>query len=181
MISSTQIDLQAERDAVEAVIRGFGFECWRSETFLAPGLSSEEACQRMARECDIYIGVHGGRYGEVQENLGMSATEMEYRSARESYPRKVLTYLKEVDPESMEERQVEFLNEVQDFSSGYFRHKRFADLDSLVEQVKADILAWITEEVRRARVKAREVVVLRNNISTLRENMITMGFEEDLL
>ena len=93
-LSSTQTDLQPERDGAEAVIARLGHECLRAETHDAPGSSPEEVCRRLARDCDIYVGVFGGRYGDRVSALGCSATEMEYREARTSNPKKVFVYVK---------------------------------------------------------------------------------------
>jgi tetratricopeptide (TPR) repeat protein len=109
LISSTQNELKAERDAVEAVVADLGCECVRAETHAAPGLSPEEACREMARTCDAYVGIFGGRYGFTVPNLGCSATEMEYREARLTDPRKVLVYVK--DATEIEEEQRRFLVE----------------------------------------------------------------------
>jgi hypothetical protein len=49
----------------------------------------------MARDCDIYIGVYGPRYGYIDPETGMSATELEYRHARQGNPNKVFIYLKD--------------------------------------------------------------------------------------
>ena len=75
-ISSTMKDLQPERDAVEKAISTFRFETVRAETIGAQPLSSREACLEMARECDIYIGIYGGRYGWIPPGDEFSVTEM---------------------------------------------------------------------------------------------------------
>src|SRR5438094_351624 len=122
-VSSMQTDLQAERDGVQAVIEGLGHGCLRAETYDSPGVSPEEACRQMARDCDIYVGIFGERYGFKPKHLAISVTELEYREARENNPGKICVYVKDVN--LTEPDQEMFLRDIQDFSAGYFRHTKF--------------------------------------------------------
>src|SRR5215813_889833 len=76
-ISSTSLDLQAERKAVEAVVQQT-----RSAKYVGMeyfGSRSETTRQASLDEVDrshVYIGIFGGRYGS-------GITEAEYRRARE--------------------------------------------------------------------------------------------------
>jgi|ERR1700732_3970916 len=177
-ISSTQVDLQAERDRVEAVVAELGYECLRAETLAAPGVSSEEACREMARKCDIYVGIFGARYGFWVPKLACSATEMEYREARLSAPGKVFVYVKNAI--GIEDEQSRFLGEVQDFSDGYFRHERFQSATQLGEQFKQDLVAWTSRRVREALAKEVEVKALRAKVAHLASVMEIYGIPEDL-
>ena len=90
-ISSTQKDLQEERNSVRAAVEQLGHTCLRAETYSAPGASPKTACTLMARECDVYVGVFGSRYGFVVPELGISATEMEFKHDRITQPRCLCT------------------------------------------------------------------------------------------
>lgn len=177
-ISSTQSDLQAERDSVEAVVTELGYECLRAETHAAPGVSPEQACRDMARSCDVYIGIFGDRYGFVVPRLGCSATEMEYREARLSGPGKVFVYVK--NAADIDEQQARFLTEVQDFSNGYFRHEHFDGPHRLREQLKQDLVAWTFRRIRDAVGKEIEVRALRDKVAHLSRVMELYGIPEDL-
>ena len=177
-ISSTQKDLQPERDSAEAVIAELGHECLRAETHDAPGVSPEAACRDLAGNCDIYIGIFGSRYGYKVPSLGYSATEMEYREARASNPRKVLVYVKHSD--DVEDEQKRFLKEVQDFSDGYFRHERFESATQLAEQIKRDLITWTSCKVREALAMEVEVRALRDKVAHQSRVMELYGIPEGL-
>lgn len=176
-ISSTQKDLQTERNSVEALIEQMGYECLRSEKFNAPGVSPENACIQMARECDIYIGIFGGRYGYKPQHLDISVTELEYREARLHNPEKVFVYIKDTNDIELEQRRL--LKEIQDFSEGYFRHEKFTDYHHLAEQVKRDIINWTTRQIRKALIKDLEVQALRYKVAHLSQIMEMYGIPED--
>lgn len=147
-LSSTQRDLQPERDGAEALVKELGHHCLRAETFVAPGCTPEEACRRMADSCDIYVGIFGPMYGFQVPKLGISATEMEYRVACQGDRRKVFIYVK--DAALVDDEQRRFLDDVQDFGTGYFRHQKFGTSSELVEQIRSDLHAWIIDRVRLA-------------------------------
>lgn len=177
-ISSTQTDLQSERDAVQTVIENLGHKCIRAETHNSPGVSPEEVCRNMAIECDIYVGVYGPRYGYIPPHLGISVTEFEYLQARENNPSKVFIYVKDVS--DIEAEQVRFLTKVQDFEQGYFRHGRFCSKDELADQVSRDIIAWTTHQVHKTLRKDLEIRALRDKISHMSRVMEMYGIPEDL-
>ncbi len=177
-ISSTQIDLQHERDSVESVVEDLGHECIRAETYDSPGTSPQDVCRNMALQCDIYIGIFGARYGYKVPGVGMSVTEMEYQEARKSNPGKVFIYIK--NTEKVETKQIRFLKNVQDFSDGYFRHDRFNSCDELIEQIRRDIVTWTTRRVRESLVKEIEIRALRDKIAYISRVMELYGIPEDL-
>lgn len=146
-ISSTQIDMQPERDAVEAVVKRLGHECLRAETYIAPAKSPIKVCREMACKCDVYIGIYGRRYGSLDPQLKLSVTEIEYDEARNDDPNKILIYIKQ-EPE-YESRQQNFLARIQDFQHGYFRHNFFSNTDELTQQVESDLIAWVSERVHK--------------------------------
>ncbi len=171
-ISSTVNDLTEERNAVERLVTQLGGLCWRSETYVAPGKSAYEACVEMAKKCDVFIGVYGQRYGYVDSVAGKSVTEMEYDAAFDYKPRKILIYIKDISPR--EKEQLEFLRKVQNFRNGYFRHKFFSSTRELKNQLKVDLLAWITERVQIASQLESENAVLRAALRTKDEFLETV-------
>jgi Domain of unknown function (DUF4062) len=177
-LSSTQKDLQPERDTAEALVMEMGHECLRAETFDSPGISPEEACKVMARSCDIYVGIFGPHYGFVVPHLGVSATEMEYREARASDPGKVFIYIQ--DSKALDADQERFLEEVQSFSSGYFRHGKFANCTELKQQMQRDVITWTTRKVREALKKHIELCALRDKVAHMSRVMELYGVPEEL-
>lgn len=172
-ISSTQTDLQPERNAAEEVVANLGHHCLRAESYASPGTSSHDACKAMALNCDIYIGVYGKRYGFVPLELGMSVTEMEYRVAKGSNPAKVFVYIK--DEEVSDEDQLRFLEEVQDFSSGYFRHGKFRTESELADQIRQDLNVWIVRRVREALHLQQRIRDLEDEVAFLRGMLARRG------
>ncbi|MDO9311622.1 MAG: DUF4062 domain-containing protein [Nitrosomonas sp.] len=177
-VSSTQKDLQSERDRAEAVISELGHECLRAETHDAPGTSPEDACKALAKTCDIYVGIFGSRYGYAVPHLSCSATEMEFREARAVNPAKVFVYLKHAD--DLESEQARFLQEVQDFSAGYFRHQLFHSDADLADQIRRDLITWMSRKVREALAKEIEVRALRDKVAHLSRVMELYGVPEEL-
>ena len=81
----------------------------------------------------------------------------------------------------LEDYQLRFLRDVQDFHKGYFRHTRFEDLETLSDHIRQDILDWLDDQVTtttRAEIKA---VLLKKSLDTFREKMKLLGVEEELL
>lgn len=177
-VSSTQADMQQDRDQVEMVITKLGHECLRAETHTAPAKSPIQACRGMAHDCDIYIGVYGSRYGSIDDEIGTSITEMEYDEARAENPGKILIYIKQQN--EYEPRQHQFLTKVQDFHKGYFRHEFFDTLDRLRQQVEGDLIAWIAERVHGIKSMEKELHLLRIKTVTLQNYYRQVGELQNL-
>ena len=165
-ISSTMTDLQAERQAVEQAIAELRLEAVRAETLGSQPVASRQACLEMARQCDIYLGVYGARYGWVPPEDRVSVTEMEFQEARKQ-GKDILVYVKEV-PER-EEAQVEFLRRVEDFDEGYFRRPYFTTPKQLAEWVKEDIAALVSRRYREGEEagEARDKVTVEQEADTV--------------
>lgn len=136
-ISSTQDDLQPERDRVEGVAKDLDFAVVRAETYPQRSTTPRDTVMQMVGECHIYIGILGRRYGTIPTGEPCSVTEMEFDAAC-ALRKHNLLYLKKV--EDREPRQQEFANRLFNFREGYFRHLAFTSLDELAKQVKADLL-----------------------------------------
>jgi hypothetical protein len=64
------------KDAVEK----FNHKCIEMEAFTADTSSPEDYDARLVKECDVYIGIIGMRYGSLTSE-GISHTEHEYNTA----------------------------------------------------------------------------------------------------
>ena len=177
-ISSTQKDLQPERDAVENLIGELGHLCLRAEKYDSPGTSPHDACRAMARNCDIYLGIFGKGYGYKVPSLDISATEMEFREACEQNQKKIFVYVK--DTNKVDRRQQRFLKDVQSFSDGYFRHAKFKNPSELITQVRRDVITWTTRQIRRLLEKEIEAKALRDKVAHLSRVMELYGVPEEL-
>lgn len=79
-ISSTYIDLKEERQAAVQAILDAGHIPAGMELFKA-GKTQLETIHKWINESDVYMLILGGRYGSVEEESGLSYTELEYRYA----------------------------------------------------------------------------------------------------
>jgi len=79
-VSSTYNDLIDERQAAVEAILDAGHIPAGMELFKA-GKSQMKTIQKWIDESDVYLLILGGRYGSIEEESGLSYTELEYRYA----------------------------------------------------------------------------------------------------
>ena len=143
-ISSTWLDLQPERKAVEAVLQRMretkyaGMEYFGSRDENTRGTSLAEVDRSR-----VYVGIFGGRYGS-------GITEAEYRQARE---RKLpcFIYLKEEGCITADEREADAdkthrLMALKDELRRNHTITKFANPDDLAAKVTADLHRWLFDE-----------------------------------
>jgi hypothetical protein len=145
MISSTIKDLEQERDAADRAIRRLRLTRFRAETYGSRPHSPLRTCASMAKGCNIFILIIGERYGSIIESGGISVVEFEYNVARAQNPEKILVYVKDGPRESRLEK---FLEDVQDFTRGYFT-SLFATPEELYEQIQRDVMRWLTSHAKQ--------------------------------
>ncbi len=156
-ISGTQDDLQPERRSVADAIGALGHEPVMAETYGTQPIPSISTIREMIDCADIYIGVYGARYGWTMDN-GVSVTEFEFDEFRRKHSDRILTYIKEIQPES---EQAAFLARVQDFKEGYFRRPKFTTPEQLANWVKQDLAQFIARVVRDKMRGAPEPALIR--------------------
>lgn len=83
-ISSTYTDLIEERQAAVSAVLKSGNIPAGMELFTAGDQSQLEVIKRWIDESDVYMLILGGRYGSVEEESGVSYTELEYNYALET-------------------------------------------------------------------------------------------------
>lgn len=79
-VSSTYIDLIEERQAAVEAILDAGHIPAGMELFKA-GKSQMKTIRKWIDESDVYMLILGGRYGSIEEESGLSYTELEYKYA----------------------------------------------------------------------------------------------------
>lgn len=79
-VSSTYTDLIEERQAAVEAILDAGHIPAGMELFKA-GKSQMKTIQKWIDDSDVYMLILGGRYGSIEEESGLSYTELEYRYA----------------------------------------------------------------------------------------------------
>ena len=79
-VSSTYTDLIEERQAAVEAILDAGHIPAGMELFKA-GKSQMKTIRKWIDESDVYMLILGGRYGSIEEESGLSYTELEYKYA----------------------------------------------------------------------------------------------------
>jgi hypothetical protein len=146
-ISGTMRDLPTERERVAATIRGMGLEPIWAEKRGATDRPSRDECERMARTCDVYLGLYGLRYGwKFSPDKTISATEFEWQTAkRAGKPMLIYRQKGQPDPE-----QAAFLKMVGDWQRGRFWYE-FETLDDLLPRLRDDLARLIAESFKPER------------------------------
>ncbi len=82
-ISSTYADLKDERRKILDILLMADCIPAGMEAFVASDVEQFEVIKKVIDLCDYYILIIGKRYGSINEETGLSYTEMEYEYARE--------------------------------------------------------------------------------------------------
>lgn len=81
-LSSVALGLEPYREAVRKAINGLdGYKCVGMEDFGARHGTPYSVCLAKVRECDIFVGIVGHRYGSIAPETGKSFSESEYDAA----------------------------------------------------------------------------------------------------
>jgi hypothetical protein len=156
-VSGTIEDQRAERNTVGAAIESLRLDATRAETQYSSERSSRDECLKMARECDVYLGVYTQtRYGWIIPDDNISVTELEFNEAlRLNKP--TLIFVQKLpkdwtpqndDEKQQRERQRAFLNRVLDFDGGKFRAPEFESLAQLQDQVAGSLMQLLIERFK---------------------------------
>lgn len=82
-ISSTYADLKEERRKILDILLMADCIPAGMEAFVASDVEQFEVIKKVIELCDYYILIIGKRYGSINEQTGLSYTEMEYEYAKE--------------------------------------------------------------------------------------------------
>ena len=80
-VSSTQEDLQEERNAVVTALHKDGYIPLCMEYFTASNRTQWEVIESIIPECDYYVVIVAGKYGSIEETSQKSYTQKEYELA----------------------------------------------------------------------------------------------------
>jgi Domain of unknown function (DUF4062) len=93
-LSSTYIDLKAVRAEVARWLTGiFGASLVIMETSGSDAAPPNILSVRRVRQCDLFVGIYGHRYGTIDSNSGKSITELELDEARSAHSAGVISDL----------------------------------------------------------------------------------------
>ena len=152
-LSSTGADLRAYREAAFLAIQKLdGWKCIRMEDFGARDWDVDSFCRARAKECDLFVGIIGHRFGDGPQGTKESYTQREYRAARAA-KKPVLLYLAPDDfsiPANLTEAawkikaQQKFRKELKG-SKEHIISIGFSSPDHLARQIVTDIYNWERE------------------------------------
>lgn len=158
-ISSVVSGMEKTRALVHSLIsKDLGYDVLASEYEGSRAKKPIKQCREWARDCDIYIGILGEKYGSVVPRLGISVTELEFNEARKDNPEKILVYVSEGRKEP---RQKEFVGRVEDFTKGYFRGKHFKSNIELTNGIREDLAEFVKDRldlIRKNKLQVRTVI-----------------------
>ncbi len=154
-VSSVVAGMESARSLAQKLLQqDLGYEVVISEGEGSKSRAPFAQCKKWARECDIYIGILGDKYGWIVPRLGISVTEMEFNEARKDNPEKILIY---VSAGHKETRQEELVKRIEDFSEGYFRRKRFVNDTELIDGIRDDLAGFMKDRLDFIRAKKLKV------------------------
>src|ERR1039457_2512909 len=152
-LSSTGADLRAYREAAFLAIQKLdGWKCIRMEDFGARDWDVDSFCQARAKECDLFVGIIGHRFGDGPKGSKESYTQREYLAARAA-KKPILLYLAPDDfsiPANLTEAawkikaQQKFRRELKG-SKEHIISIGFSSPDHLARQIVTDIYNWERE------------------------------------
>lgn len=139
-ISSVQKEFAAERKALAKYIRedailGKFFEVFIFEEVPAQERSATEVYLSEVDDCDLYLGLHGESYGNV-DGKGVSATEREYDRAEKKGKPRICFIKRGISPD---ERQAAFIAKV----NAAVTRRGFSTYDELRTSVYAALAVFL--------------------------------------
>lgn len=82
-VSSTFIDLEEYRKAVDEIINRLSLQYRGMEYFGSRPYEPTEACFNEIKQCQIFVGIYAHRYGHIPGGVELSITEQEFDLARD--------------------------------------------------------------------------------------------------
>jgi hypothetical protein len=139
VLLSGAADVEAERQVVSQALDRFHLETVRVEAFSSQSVSPAEVGHLVSEQCDIYVAIYGGAYGDPVPGDGRSVTEIEYQTAH-GLDIPCLIYRKRGI--SVEPEQEKFLQYVETSLSG----QRWRDFGA--DDVPDLLVDWIQQDVK---------------------------------
>ncbi|MFY4719095.1 DUF4062 domain-containing protein [Streptomyces sp. LaBMicrA B280] len=132
-ISSARTGLEAERDALDGLIRALGHTPVRFEDFSAQTTPSREACLRALASADVCLLLLGPFYGHVFPETGQSATHDEWVAAQAAGMPRIVYRKQDV---VFEPEQHKFVRLVEAYATGVFRNYFRTSTDLMTKVVQ---------------------------------------------
>jgi hypothetical protein len=143
-LSSTKLDLEAERTVAWLALKNRGFEVVRMEDFQSATHDAWTECVAALQSCDIYVLLLGHQYGSMLAETGLSYTHAEYERAR-ALRMPVFAFVKDGIDSAIKRAQDPL--RLQDFyetilESHVVRHPLFRDTEELATSIWGAIDQW---------------------------------------
>jgi hypothetical protein len=146
-ISSTMSDMQPERQAVIEALWNLELTPVFAEDWGSRSGSPRDVCLGQVADCHIYLGIFWQRYGYIDPETNISATEEEYDQACQCRM-PILTYVKNEAEEKRHRQLRRFLREISDWGGGHFL-TFFDTPQELADRVKTDVMREVRKMARR--------------------------------
>ncbi|PKP59299.1 transcriptional regulator [Candidatus Atribacteria bacterium HGW-Atribacteria-1] len=147
-VSGVQEELEIERRAVKNLVienpllKDY-FKVFLFEDLPAKGKSSKKAYIDEVRRSNVYVGILGNEYGNIDENM-ISATEREFREAQKGN-KEILVFIKGRNDKIRDAQVRKLIEEIRDPESGH-TYKRFDDLQDLKNHIHESLLDFLRDE-----------------------------------
>lgn len=146
-VSSTYTDLQVERQIAVSAILKAGHIPAGMELFSAGDKSQLDVIKKWIDESDVYMLILGTRYGSIENDTGLSYTELEYDYAvATGKPFFALVMSDEATDEKLKESGSKYLEKANPAKLSTFREKVLAKMCSIYSN-RNDIKAYIYESL----------------------------------
>ncbi len=166
-ISSVSEGYQRIRQAAREAIQNAGGQPIGFEDFPALNKSSRNACLDGVRDCDVYVGIFGARYGYITPSE-LSATEEEFNEAVQLGKRRLIFV---EDLKEHEGKQQNFLKRSGDYQTGRF-WKKFKtteelkrDLTITLKEVFLTLMKRLSESQMKEKLQREVLEPLKNDNS----------------
>ncbi|MCY4421280.1 MAG: DUF4062 domain-containing protein [Gammaproteobacteria bacterium] len=172
-VSSVVKGMEEYRHVAREAITTMGHTPVMFEDFSAKPYSSEQACLHEVEQSDIYLVIAGQDYGHETPE-GLSVTQAEFRAAKAAN-KSILAFIQQVD--ARDERQQQFLSEIEAYQGGVFRASFSSALKLNNEIIKAlRSIETMSQAITEDDFKARITTVLEGRHSYQEEPELIMAF-----
>lgn len=185
-ISSTYTDLIEERKKVQEILLMADCIPAGMEAFVAVNDEQFEVIKKVIDLCDYYILIIGGRYGSINQNTGLSYTEMEYDYAvSQGIPVLVFAIDESIElDENKKDTDIEILYKLRQFRAKAMTNRLasiWRDLVDLSGKLAVSIMKAKNENIRAGWIRGTDYNPTENlkKLNVLQEENKKL-FEENL-
>lgn len=157
-ISSTREDLKEEREKLINFIDSLpDCKAIAMEKFSASKDRSKELCLTELRDSNVLILILGFKYGSIDEEEGISFTEIEYNAAKQlgKLNMPIFVFVKQGSEWTSEEQDANLHEKLIAFKARLDNEKGWAPFNTLDDLIGKVSLTLYTERIRREKIESR--------------------------